>query len=377
MNLVVARPASWVVPGGVAAAASALTASWLVGSEVREDANLHRLTFKGPCRLTLAESPPARRTAEQQQGVGSIAAKVQGFHRKGLVEVGNWHEVVGAPPFTSSQIYSTFRYWLNSYRNEVTVTVRNAREQEAAEGLSKREFFDKYGFVLLTHKTAMTAQDWDECSTVLGLPNLTGKGMPKTETQLSRIYAKECRELIKQLVPDARDVELDPLVVRRGPGTKNPIYNFAPHQDYGFTVEDWPMAGPEFRYKWSNPAVEGFMVINFWRPVLPMQGPVTKTPLAVCDPKSVKLEDIVPINVRRAGYDFAKMLDLAYDKDQHWYYYPDMTVDEVLVFKSFQHYRRQREPELNTCFHTAFEVPDPPPGAEERQSCEYRARLWL
>ena len=34
------------------------------------------------------------------------------------------------------------------------------RRLEAAEGLSKREFFAKHGFVLLPHKSAMTAEDW-------------------------------------------------------------------------------------------------------------------------------------------------------------------------------------------------------------------------
>ena len=33
------------------------------------------------------------------------------------------------------------------------------------------------------------------------------------------------------------------------------------------------------------------MAVNFWRPVLPMKGPVKKAPLAVCDPSSVKLEE--------------------------------------------------------------------------------------
>ena len=31
------------------------------------------------------------------------------------------------------------------------------------EGLSKREFFEKYGFVLMPHKTQMTAEDWLYC----------------------------------------------------------------------------------------------------------------------------------------------------------------------------------------------------------------------
>jgi len=172
-------------------------------------------------------------------------------------------------------------------------------------------------------------------------------------------------------------MELDPEVVRRGPGTKNPGYNFAPHQDYGFTAEDWPLAGPEFHERLGRPDVRGLIVVNFWRPVRPMRGPVQKTPLAVCDPCSVRMEDIVPVNVCRDTMGYIKMLDIAYNEDQRWYYYPDMTVDEVLVFKTFQYFKHQSGPELNTCFHTAFQHPDAPPGAEERHSCEYRVRIWL
>jgi len=201
--------------------------------------------------------------------------------------------------------------------------------------------------------------------------------MASGETPLSRVYAGEVEAIIRELLPASRELELDPEVVRRGPGTKNPIYNFAPHQDYGFTAEDWPLAGPEFREHFGRPDVRGLMVINFWRPVRPMRGPVKRTPLAVCDPRTVKLEDIVPVSVKRDNMGYVRMLDLAYDPGQRWYYYPDMSVDEVLVFKSFQHFKSQAGPELHTCFHTAFEHPGAPPGVEERQSCEYRARIWF
>jgi len=73
----------------------------------------------------------------------------------------------------------------------------------------------------------------------------------------------------------------------------------------------------------------------------------------------------VPINIRWDELGYVKMLALAHDGDQRWYYYPDsksgvcvsvmprarrnhlhgpdqdMTVDEVLVFKSFQYFKRK------------------------------------
>jgi len=311
--------------------------------------------------------------------VSHIKAKMLGFHRKGLVDVGDWHCLTMCPPINLAQIYSSVRYYMNMIRPHVVVKIWDAREKEAQEGLSKADFFKKYGFVLISRETAMSAQDWDASAPdPLGIQHVTGHGMKKNvETPLSRKYTQEVEQVIRELLPDAKEIELDPLLARRGPGTKNPGYNFAPHQDYGFTADDWPLAGPEFRQRFGREDCHGLVVVNFWRPVRPMQGPVRKTPLAVCDPASVKMQDIVPVNVRRDSLGYTKMLDLAFDEDQRWYYYPDMTVDEVLIFKSFQHFKSQAGPELHTCFHTAFEHPAAPPGAEERQSCEYRARIWF
>jgi len=293
-------------------------------------------------------------------------------------DVPEWYTLAMAPPLDIWLALGCLRYYLNTIRPSVAVKVWDARQQEAQEGVTKAEFFRRFGFVLLSHKTAMTASDWNRSAPKpLSIANITGHGMDACDTPLSRVYAAEVEQLVRQLLPEARSLELDPLIVRRGPGTRTPNYNFAPHQDYGFTAEDWPFAGPEFRERFERPETKGLVVLNFWRPVLPMRGPVRKTPLAVLDPRSVKMEDIVPINVRRDSMGFSRMLDLAFDEAHRWYYYPDMTVDEVLVFKSFQHLKGQDGPQLHTCFHSAFEDPTAPPGSEERQSCEYRVRVWL
>ncbi len=62
---------------------------------------------------------------------------------------------------------------------------------------------------------------------------------------------------------------------------------------------------------------------------------------------------------------------------QQWWYYPEMTTDEVLAFKLFDARKSDAEPRLRSCFHTAFAHPDTPEDAEERQSCEYRLGVWL
>ena len=69
-------------------------------------------------------------------------------------------------------------------------------------------------------------------------------------------------------------------------------------------------------------------------------------------------------------------LALRYGEGQRWYYYPEMTPDEVLVFKQFQCSKDDPEPPLASCFHSAFELPDTPADADERQSCEHRVLIF-
>lgn len=308
-----------------------------------------------------------------------VEAKLTGLHKKGLVAPGEWHVVTLYPPMGPRQIWDTIRYFTNFIRPAVPVKIWNAREAEAREGLSKSEFFQKHGFVLLERPTAMTAADWLASAPItLDSSHFTGIGMPKgVVTPVTRIYAKEVEAIARELMPDAKDVDCDPLCARRGPGTKNPNYSFGPHNDYGFLADDWPLAGEDFRRKFADVGTRGMMAVNFWRPVLPMSGPVVKTPLAVLDPSTVRFEDVVPTSIRWDEKPHHRMMMLAHDEEQRWYYYPNMTTDEVLIFKSFQHFKTQSGPVLNTCIHTAFNNPLAPANSEPRQSAEYRVRVWF
>merc|ERR1719277_2851548 len=104
------------------------------------------------------------------------------------------------PPMTAGNLYDSARYYMNM--KTAAVQVWNAREKEAKEGLSKAEFFDRYGFVLIKRGTAMTAEDWNASAPKpLGVQNLIGIDMPSTETPLARIYAKEVEAVIRELLP--------------------------------------------------------------------------------------------------------------------------------------------------------------------------------
>ena len=62
-----------------------------------------------------------------------------------------------------------------------------------------------------------------------------------------------------------------------------------------------------------------------------MQYPLRMKPLALCDPNTVNRKDHVPVALtcdKDASFGYIR-----YNPNQKWYYYPEMTNDEVMVFK--------------------------------------------
>ena len=112
--------------------------------------------------------------------------------------------------------------------------VLDAREKEAQEGLSKLEFFTKFGFVILDSKTSMTADDWlASCLDMDNLPT-TPEGVEAdytAQTPVKMSHSQELAEHIKQLVPGATQMFFPGRGVRRGPPAYS-IYAATVHSDY-------------------------------------------------------------------------------------------------------------------------------------------------
>ena len=226
-------------------------------------------------------------------------------------------------------------------------------------------FFERHGFVLLPHETQIT--DWG--------------ADPKDG------YLAEAEALIRTHLLPGKKLVIPPYasIVRRGEGTGNG-YAGGVHQDCGIGPDDYEQlvgafAGPESATGWRTffdcPDVEGFMVIDFWRPTH-MSQPLRHMPLAVCDPTSVDIEDIVPTEIYGIAPEGRPLrnMGLRRNTDQHWYYYPGMTNDEVLAFKLFD-CRKDDLEAFRSCFHTAFEDPTAPADAEPRKSAEFRVGVFV
>jgi hypothetical protein len=117
-----------------------------------------------------------------------------------------------------------------------------------------------------------------------------------------------------------------------------------------------------------------FAAYNMWRP---LSQPPQYVPLAVCDARSVASNDEVIVTVVAAR---ANGMDICHDTTGYchnaghrWYYYPDMTPDEVLIFKAHDTDLRhaQRTP------HCAFSDPTCPADVPPRVSVEIRGLAFF
>ncbi|GGX95577.1 hypothetical protein GJV26_02430 [Massilia dura] len=106
---------------------------------------------------------------------------------------------------------------------------------------------------------------------------------------------------------------------------------------------------------------------NIWKPLRTVES----MPLAVCDARTIRKEDLIPTAVGtspdepllpRTG------LGVLYRSDQNWYYYPLMTADEALILKMWD--TDQSRPQWAA--HSAFDDPTSPTDAQPRVSLDAR-----
>ena len=245
------------------------------------------------------------------------------------------------------------------------VEIRNGRSFQTG-GMSEAELFAENGFVLLNHKTSV--ENWDD--------------VPPS-------FAVEIEDIIRtRLLPGRRvEIQQSPAPMRRGRGTDTPQYGQGVHSDGPLTAELYAanvgaFAGPQAERWWldryRSDEVAGFMSIDFWR-ITNMQAPLRHMPLAVCSPGSLQLADIVPmdfIGIAPEGRT-THHLALRFNPEQRWYFYPEMTGDEVLAFKLCEFRKDDPQARAQNCFHSAFSDPDAPANPEERQSCEHRVGVMI
>ena len=113
-----------------------------------------------------------------------------------------------------------------------------------------------------------------------------------------------------------------------------------------------------------------FAIVQTWRPICHS---VQSEPFAICDGQTIPEEGFVVLQ-RRYSYRTAETYHISFHPDHHWYYFPEMTPDEVIIFKVFDNDRSKGVP---FTAHTAFDDPQTPTGAPQRESIESRALVFF
>ena len=121
----------------------------------------------------------------------------------------------------------------------------------------------------------------------------------------------------------------------------------------------------------SRPDVRRTANLNQWRLLSP--GP-TQRPLALCDARTVAVDDVIPGDSVFPARDWSfELAFIRHNPEHRWIYFPDLTSEQVLVFK-----QADTDPgRPRVVPHTAFTDPSCPPGAAPRVSVETRCvAVW-
>ena len=108
---------------------------------------------------------------------------------------------------------------------------------------------------------------------------------------------------------------------------------------------------------------------NMWRAT---SGPPQDIPLAVCDARSISAHDevvVTAVTEEQSGEIRHDTTGYHFSENHQWWYYKDMTQEEVLIFKAHDSdpHTPSRVP------HSAFDDPSCPAGVPTRSSIETRA----
>jgi hypothetical protein len=198
--------------------------------------------------------------------------------------------------------------------------------------------------------------------------------------RIHQVYLREVQRLIVD-VSGARDTIVLEHVIR-GPHRMAENYPAYGRHMLGWAVKAH-IDGDEATYRtWAahlagsdlvaRCETEPFAVYNVWRPL----APVEHMPLALCHATTVHRDDLIPsfYEGRYPGmpdteyYPAITYFHLAHNPAHHWYYFPDMHPDEVVIFKQWD-----TDDSKALCVpHSAFHDPTSRTDARPRQSIEVR-----
>jgi hypothetical protein len=234
----------------------------------------------------------------------------------------------------------------------VTVRITDARGMDTD--------LDREGFVLVRHESA-----------VVDFENI------QFDAAVDQLYIDEITEVVADVTGASKVVMLGGAKQRYGESATEklaPLMNAKParypHAD-NTDASSEELAGmlDQFAPGVDLQAASRWAFYNIWRSTTP---PPQDFPLAVCDARTLNPDDEVTVKAvtrELSGLVVHDTTSYRFNPAHRWYYFRDMTPDEVIVFKT-----HDTDPtRAHRVAHTAFTDPTCPPGVTTRASVEMRA----
>ena len=228
------------------------------------------------------------------------------------------------------------------------VRIHDARRAEPAPTL------DAHGFTLVEHRTGV--------ADFYGLDDMRD------------FYEREIIGLLLKATGGSDALVFDHTLRSDSPAVRG---NRSTREPADFIHNDYTDRSARRRLRDLLPAEEAerrlsrrFAIVNVWRSV---NGTVYNSPMTCCDAATIAPEDRVPVE-RRAKDRIGEVEFITWNPNHRWYYYPQMTMAEALLIKTFDSATDGR---ATRSIHTAFSDPLAPADAPPRESIESRAFVFF
>jgi hypothetical protein len=227
---------------------------------------------------------------------------------------------------------------------------------------------------------------WQECGFEL-IQHASAVGDWADEDEIARVHYGEISALARELT--GCDHALVASHIKRNPEEAKKHSDLSPirfvHSDfadsYGDLLRELYKSGDRAeaagRDGLSPEEVVGarrLMILQFWRNLGPQK---MDLPLAFCDSRTIPRDEIRPIPVKNyagSGFDFEALgiVAPASADAHHWYVYPEMAIDEVVAFRTYDS-DMVASGEAYWTPHAAIRDPEVELGKPSRSSIELRA----